>query len=247
MRLSIIIPAHNEEERIVRTLRMYSQFLNAMAEEDTFKFELLVVLNGCTDNTSGVLNAIAEDDSAIHILELEEAGKGRAVREGFIDALTRPNTLIGFVDADMATKPEYFYELVTNIGKADGIIASRYAPGAHLDPPRPWYKRLGSRLVYDPLVRLLLGLNYYDTQCGAKLFTKKVIGAVLPDMKINDWGFDVELLYLCKKQGFTVIEHPTTWYDQAGSKLETMGAGFKMITDLFAIRAQLRGSNKSDG
>ena len=200
-------------------------------------------MNGCIDNTAGIVNEIAEDTDTIRSLEIKQAGKGIAVREGFADAIKRPNTLIGFVDADMATNPEYFYELVTNIGSADGIIASRYAPGAHVEPARPLIKRWGSKLVYEPLVWLLFGLRYYDLQCGAKLFKTNVIKAILPKMQVDQWAFDVEILYLCKQHGFTIIEHPTTWYDQAGSKLDWWGSGLGMLKNLVSLRWQI-GSRK---
>jgi len=240
MRTSIIVPAHNEEARIRQTLITYHQFFNGISQQDNFTFEFVVVLNGCTDNTFLVVEELTEQLDNIFIIETEQAGKGLAVRTGFANALERDNDLIGFVDADMATGPEQFYELVTAISDHDGVIASRYAPGATVTPPRPAIKRLGSRIFYESLVQLLFGLRYHDLQCGAKLFKRDVIKKILPHMTVNDWAFDVELLYLCKKYDFDVIEIPTVWNDQDGSKLSTLGAGLPMLWSLITLKRRLK-------
>jgi glycosyltransferase involved in cell wall biosynthesis len=241
MKLSIVIPAYNEENRIERTLRTYHEYFTAKH----MPFELVVVLNGCKDNTIGVVERVRNDlaTQSIIIIDLPQAGKGLAIKAGFADALTRDNDLIGFVDADMATKPEAYYDLITHMDGNDGVIASRYMPGAQISPPRPAYKRYGSRLVYDPLKWLLFGLSYYDTQCGAKLFKRATLETVNPQLTVAQWAFDAELLYLCKKAGYTVIEIPTVWEDQADSKL-TLKGGIRMISSLFQARWQHLWSKK---
>lgn len=235
MKLSIVIPAYNEENRIERTLRTYHQFF----AEKNIPFELVVVLNGCKDDTIGVVERVRKDltTNDIVVIDLPQAGKGLAIKAGFADALTRDNDLIGFVDADMATKPDAYYDLVINLGDNDGIIASRYMPGAQISPPRPAYKRYGSRLIYEPLLWLLFGLSYYDFQCGAKLFKRNVLETITPQLTVTQWAFDAELLYLCKKAGYTVIEIPTVWEDQAESKL-TLKGGLRMLGSLFTVRWQ---------
>jgi len=236
MKISIIIPAHNEEERIGRTLRTYHQFFTALKQNaDILDFNLIVVLNGCTDNTSQVVKEIQSQLNNIHLIDCPQPGKGLAIKIGFEQALTHATDWIGFVDADMATSPEEFYKLISNSDGYDGVIASRYMPGAQVYPPRPWIKRWGSKIFYESLIRLLFGLNYYDFQCGAKVFKYHVIQTITPFLTIKQWAFDVELLYLCKKNGFKVKEFPTIWYDQAGSKLR-LGAGFYMLGALIRLR-----------
>jgi glycosyltransferase involved in cell wall biosynthesis len=232
MKISIIIPAYNEEKRIEKTIRAYHAFFS----QKNMPFEFVIVLNGCKDNTIGVVENIRKnvDQNTIIIIDLPQAGKGLAIKAGFADALTRDADIIGFVDADMATKPEAFYDLILNLGDNDGIIASRYMPGAQISPPRPAYKRYGSRIIYEPLVWLLFGLSYYDLQCGAKLFKRAVLEKVTPQLTVTQWAFDAELLYLCKKAGYTVKEIPTVWEDQADSKL-TLRGGTKMLKALFNV------------
>ena len=232
MKLSIIIPAYNEAGRIERTMRAYHQFFS----EKNVSFELVIVLNGCRDNTIGVVERVRNDltENSIVIIDMQQAGKGLAIKAGFANALVRDNDLIGFVDADMATAPNAFYDLVTHIGDNDGIIASRYMPGAQITPARPAYKRYGSRIIYEPFVWALFGLSYYDLQCGAKLFKRAVIEHITPQLTVTQWAFDVELLYLCKKAGYSIQEIPTVWHDQADSKL-TLRGGLRMFGALFKV------------
>lgn len=238
MKISIIIPAYNEEGRIERTMRAYHQFFSEKERQTNLAFELIIALNGCKDNTIGVVERVRNDlSSHITIINLPQAGKGLAIKAGFANALSKQNDLIGFVDADMATEPTAFYDLVTNISDADGAIASRYMPGAKITPERPAYKRWGSRIIYEPYVWLLFGLSYYDYQCGAKLFKRAVIECVTPQLTVTQWAFDVELLYLCKKNGFIIKEVPTVWHDQADSKL-TLRGGLRMFGALFKVWKQ---------
>ncbi len=239
MKISIIIPAYNEEGRIEKTIRAYHQFFSQKQQQSGLLFKLIIVLNGCKDNTIGVVERVRNSlaDNTIVIINMQAAGKGLAIKTGFADALTRDNDLIGFVDADMATAPDAFYDLITNIEPADGIIASRYMPGAQITPIRPVYKRYGSRLIYEPYVWLLFGLSYYDFQCGAKLFKRAVLEKITPQLTVTQWAFDVELLYLCKEAGFTIKEIPTVWHDQADSKL-TLRGGLRMFGALFQVWKQ---------
>jgi glycosyltransferase involved in cell wall biosynthesis len=235
MKISIIIPAYNEEKRIEKTVRAYHAFFT----KKNIPFELVIVLNGCKDNTLSVIEQVQRDinDNTIVIVNMQEAGKGLAIKKGFVNALTRDNTLIGFVDADMATAPDAFYDLIIKISENDGIIASRYMPGAKITPARPAYKRYGSRIIYEPFVWALFGLTYYDLQCGAKLFKRAVLENITQQLTVTQWAFDAELLYLCKKAGYKVIEIPTVWHDQADSKL-TLRGGLKMFDALFKVWRQ---------
>lgn len=238
-KISIVIPAHNEQERIGGTLQAYHQFFKKLQDDHKVDFEILILLNGCTDNTKVVVNdLISPTDDAIRVIDLEEAGKGLAIIAGFKDALLRPTDFIGFVDADMATEPRYFYELYEQVGAYDGVIASRYMAGSKIYPPRPWIKEWGRKLIYNQLVYLLFGLHYKDTQCGAKLFKRSVIEVVVHHMQEGQWAFDVELLYLAKQHHFTIVEVPTVWTDKAGSKLQTFKSGIKMLSSLFKLRKQ---------
>src|SRR5438105_2353787 len=229
MNLCIVIPAYNEALRIEKTIREYHSFFHA---QSSIQCELLLILNGCTDATYEISKNLAEElKKGISIIRIPEKGKGRAIKIGFQEALSRNFHLIGFVDADMATRPFYFFDLVRQIDSFQGIIASRYMPNSQIYPPRPLIKRWGSRFIYETLVKKVLEIDLYDFQCGAKVFTRDLVAQVIPHLTIPDWAFDIELLYVAQKLGFKILEQPTVWYEQTGSKM-TIQAGFKMLLSI---------------
>ncbi len=236
MNITIVIPAYNEEKRIGKTLETYHTFFAQEAIRAKVHPLFIVVLNGCTDGTLGVVSDYQKRYRTIEIVTTAQAGKGLALKLGFQKALEHTSELIGFSDADMATHPEYFYELIAHMESYDGIIASRYLKESNVIPPRPFVKEWGRRLVYQPLVWLLFGMRFADYQCGAKIFKRSVIEKVTPHLSVRQWAFDVELLYLCKKYGFKIREWPTVWYDQADSKLKIRSGGFPMLSSLFKVR-----------
>jgi glycosyltransferase involved in cell wall biosynthesis len=225
MNLSIIIPAYNEEERIERTLRAYASFF----KED----EIYVIVNGSKDNTLGVVKKMAEEYGNIRYENFEAAiGKGGAVIEGFKLA---EKDLIGFVDADLCTSPEAFKDLVDNIGAYEGIIASRHIKDGKILVSQPWMRRASSR-IFNLMVRILFFMNYKDTQCGAKLFKKEAIKQIAEEIVEKRWAFDVELLYLMKKNKLEVKEYPTIWSEPGDSRLNLKKVGPEMFTSLIKLR-----------
>lgn len=231
MFLSIIIPAYNEEKRISETLEKYLRFYNQN------NVELIIVLNGCQDNTAEVVSLFKKKYPAkIRIIEIKEAGKGRAVRKGFQMA---NGELIGFVDADGATDPEEFDKLVKNVNGFDGAIASRWKKGSEVIN-RNFFRKMVS-LCFVLLVRLIVWLPFLDTQCGAKVFKKKPIKTILPKLKVNNMAFDVEILHWCRLLGFRIEEMPSRWIDKdssgfLGSPAKVLISGFKMFFTLISIR-----------
>ncbi|MBP6892242.1 glycosyltransferase [Candidatus Babeliales bacterium] len=214
--ICIVIPAYNEATRIEHTLEEYAKYFEQKPEKTTF----LVVANNCKDNTVAVAKAVAKKHKNIKIIDLKPGGKGFAIKQGFLWTLKSKikYDLIGFVDADMATLPQYYYDLIKATKNHDGAIASRYMKSAIVHPKRPWGKKMGGKL-YNWMLRAMFGLKYKDTQCGAKIFNYDTIAKVAPFMSETGWSFDLELLYLCKLFEKDVVEIPTTWSDQPGSHL----------------------------
>jgi dolichol-phosphate mannosyltransferase len=216
-KICIVIPAYNEEKRISTTLTTYADYFKHKPEKTTF----LVVANNCSDKTVQVVKQVAKKYPNIDIIDLKPGGKGFAIKEGFLWALSSKKDfdLIGFVDADMATLPQYFYDLIKACKNHDGAIASRYMKDSVVEPKRPWSRKVGGKL-YNWMLKALFGLKYKDTQCGAKIFSKDTIAKVTPNMHETGWSFDLELLYLCKLFGKDIEEVATTWSDQPGSHLK---------------------------
>jgi glycosyltransferase involved in cell wall biosynthesis len=230
--LLILIPAYNEERRIEPVLRDYAEFFE---KNYSGEFLIVVVLNGCTDNTFGVVRHVAAEHSTIHALEFREAiGKGGALIEGL--KLSEHADLIGYVDADGATPPRAFLELVRHTGEADCVIGSRWLPGAVIHQSQAGHRQFASR-VFHAIVQLLFRLNIHDTQCGAKVMKRGVIEKIHPYLRIADMAFDINLLVAVKRAGFRILEVPTEWTDQAGSKVVLFRSSLTML--LSAIRVRL--------
>ena len=131
--------------------------------------------------------------------------------------------LIGFIDTDNSTTPEEFFKLYQNIGYYHGIIASRRIKGARIIPKRKLHQTLSS-LLFNKFVSLFFNLGYKDTQCGAKIFKKKTAKYLTKNYSEEHWGFDVNILYLCKKEKFRILEYPITWSDSEYSALTLKGS-----------------------
>jgi len=218
--LAVVIPAYNEEHRIAKTLYAYDDYFKKI---ENISIQFLIVCNNCSDKTFEICNNFKKDHKNFNVINLIPGGKGFAVKEGFLHLLPQKNlNFIGFVDADMATTPHYFYELITKLDGYDVAIASRYITGARVWPSRPWLKRFGGK-IYNLLLRKQFHLNVYDTQCGAKIFSYDTIQKVAFHMQEHGWAFDLELLYLCQIFDKKIIEVPTTWTDVPGSHLTISG------------------------
>ncbi len=213
MKLSLIIPAYNEEKRILIPLNSFYDFFHKKLGKE---FEIIVVPNNCKDNTLGVVKEFAKNKDNIKVLNIPGySGKGGAVIEGFRLAT---GDLIGFADADESTSVHEFNKLYNNIGFFDGIIASRRMKGAKIHPKRTFKQEFGS-FLFNKFTNILFNLKFKDTQCGAKLFKKEVVSFLINNATQKDWMFDVDLLYLCKKKHFKIKEYPIFWSDSEGSKL----------------------------
>lgn len=226
--LSIIIPAHNEKDRIEPTLIEYAKFYP--------KAEIIVVINGSTDNTEEIVKKIEKNFKNIkHITIKEKIGKGGAVVEGFKLA---KNDLIGFADADNATTPKEFNKLVKYLKDnliLEGCFASRKHKYSKITSKQPVLRRLAGH-VFNQLTRILFGLNYTDTQCGAKLFKRRNLQKLSQKMKVTDWAFDVNLLYLYKINKLQVAEYPIVWKDIEKSKVNLLRTSTRMFLSLIRLR-----------
>jgi len=220
---SLVIPAYNEENRI--------QLL--FDEIPAFDGELIVVCDG-TDATADCVGRIAarRTDLTIRCLEFDHRlGKGGGVIEG-LKAARAP--LVGYFDADGSTSIGEMQRLFSHLARADAAIGSRWVPGSTLRVPQGFMRRMESR-VFNFLIRLLFGLTYSDTQCGAKVFKKAAVDIVLPRMTSRGFEFDVELLWRLKRAGYSVTEVPIAWQNKGDSRVQKRDM-IRMLKGLFAIR-----------
>jgi glycosyltransferase involved in cell wall biosynthesis len=212
--LLLLVPAYNEEARIGPVLEEFAEYFQ---RNYSGKFQLTVVLNGCKDDTIGVVRRVGEKYPAVTALEFTAPiGKGGALIEGL--KLAPLADLIGYVDADGATGPEAFHKLVKLCGPYDCVIGSRWKEGAVLHRKQPWLRRFASR-CFHAWVQFLLRLDIKDTQCPAKIMRRAAVEKIHGCLLIADMAFDVNLLYVLRQAGYTIWEEEIEWTDKVGSKL----------------------------
>jgi len=212
--LLLLIPAYNEENRLEPVLRDYAEYFK---RNYAGKFQIVVVLNGCVDDTIGVVRRVASEYPSISALEFAEPiGKGGALIEGL--KLAPLGDLIGYVDADGATAPPAFHDLVRQMNKVDCAIGSRWIPGSILHQAQSKKRQFASRL-FHAVVQFFFWMGIKDTQCGAKVMRRTAVERIHSSLRLADLAFDINLLYSLKKAGFTVLEVPTEWTDKIGSKV----------------------------
>jgi len=217
--LSIVIPAFNEERRIIQTLTALKEYCP--------ESEIIVVDDGSSDSTAEV-SALSGARVLVH---KENRGKGAAVRTGVLAAR---GDVIGFMDADLAVPLHCLESLLEGLEKgADIAIGSRRLPGSKVYG-RGIYRNLPGE-IFSRLVTLATGLPYADTQCGFKFFKRAAAREIFTGIRTADFAFDVEILLQAVTLGYRVAEVPVEWHDRKGSTVHVFRDGAKMVLSLFGI------------
>ena len=227
--LSIVIPAYNEERRIVPAL----ESIIAWRDRQTYDVEVIVVENGSSDRTADVVSEIAETSPGVRLLVQEEAGKGAAVRRGMLEAA---GTYRYMCDADLATPATEIHKFLPPEVSADVAIGSREAAGAQVDCP--WRRKLTGR-IFNTFVRVFAVPGIRDTQCGFKCFTAAAATDLFERSRCRGWAFDVELLMLAKRRGYKIVETPVAWTHDDDSRVRVVRDGLRMLLDMMWIRSRL--------
>jgi dolichyl-phosphate beta-glucosyltransferase len=227
---SIIIPAYNESRRIVATL---NRVLSYLAEQG-WDAELIVVNDGSRDDTADIVRRFAERNPMMRLLENPgNKGKGYSVRHGMLSA---QGEMLLFSDADLSSPIEEAAKLFHAIGAgADIAIGSRWLKPELQSERQSLHRQLFGR-IYNLLLRVILGLQFKDTQCGFKAFSRRAARSIFPLQKIERWGFDPELIFLARKQGLKVVEVPVRWGHDEKTTLSPLRDGLRMFIEILRIR-----------
>lgn len=230
MRYSIIIPAYNEAQRIVPTLKRVIAYI----ADQNWNAEVIVVNDGSRDNTAEIVQDYAARHSLLRLLENPgNRGKGYSVRNGMLHA---SGDLLLFSDADLSSPIEESSKLFQAISEgADVVIGSRWLNAELQTERQPLHRQLFGR-VFNVLLRLVLGLKFKDTQCGFKAFTREAAQIIFPLQKIERWGFDPEIIFLAQKKGLAIAEVPVRWAHEAGGSIHPLRDGLRMFADVLKIR-----------
>ncbi|NUO08580.1 MAG: glycosyltransferase family 2 protein [Candidatus Brocadia sp.] len=228
--LSIVIPAYNEEKRILPTLDKICTYLS----KQDFSYEVIVVDDGSADNTLHVVKNFACSDNHVVILANDlNNGKGYSVRKGMLSARGK---YVFFTDADLSTPIEEIEKCLPYLTNGyDVVIGSRSIPGSNITIRQPWYREKMGK-IFNFMVDLVLLKGITDTQCGFKGFKKEVVKTVFSMCSIDGFSFDVEALYLSRKLNFKIKEVPVRWENSALSKVNPVRHSLQMFNDLIRIK-----------
>lgn len=230
--VSVIIPAYNEAERLPSTLQDLNDFFRMRG----YSWQIIVVDDGSEDNTSKIVESLSRSFATLTLIRLEEnRGKGYAVRHGVGAA---DGKYIIFMDADGSTPIEEIDRLKASID--DGIdiaIGSRAMKSKYTKVKALWHRKLLGR-IYNSIVNLLILPGIEDTQCGFKMFKVQVAKDLFSRVTADRFSFDVELLFLARRLGYSIAEIPVNWTNVPGSKVHLVRDSLRMLWDILRFRWQ---------
>ncbi|MBS3144187.1 glycosyltransferase [Candidatus Woesearchaeota archaeon] len=237
LKLSLIIPAYNEEQRIGKTLQNYLFHLQKYLPKE---FEIIVVLNGCHDRSLEIVESFAKKHKEVRYVNIPRAiGKGGAVLHGFTMAKGK---IIGFLDADAAFDMMAVQVMIERLlnGEVDCLIASKWKGIRFSSVNEPFLRKILSR-GWNTLVKLLLHIPVQDTQAGAKFLRRDVFQSIGHDFICRGFDFDIELLLRVKQKGFTIKEEyvPNKHIPGSTFNLKYVPRMFKDLIKLWWVRKSL--------
>lgn len=235
--VGVVIPCYNEEERLMT--ETFQKYVNS-----NLGYHLLFVNDGSKDNTLGVLREMcAGKEAHMSVYNCEKnGGKAEAVRQGTLHLLQdKQFKYIGYLDADLSTNFEDFEDLVTTISDSEFQIVG----GSRINRMGANITKQGSRAIISKTINLIiqkiLGMNFQDTQCGAKVMTREIAKNIFQKKFMTSWLFDVEIFMRMKKAygedkaKAMICEQPLKrWIHEDGSKL-SMKDSFKILGQLFQL------------
>lgn len=222
--LSIIIPAYNEGGRKGEEFKNNLQEIGKYLGEKNISYEVVVVNDGSKDNTVEFARGLSKLVTKLEIIDRKEnRGKFFSVREGFINAQGKYRLL---TDADGATSITNLENFLRYMEKGEDImIGSRDLKESKIKKHQPkWKEFLGD--AGNLLIQFMMGLRgFEDTQCGFKILSEKATLDIIPQMQVDRWGGDFEMLMLAKKMNYKIIEVPVEWVDAGQSLVGVSGLG----------------------
>jgi glycosyltransferase involved in cell wall biosynthesis len=227
--LSIIVPAYNEERRLPVTLDRIRSFLVARDESA----EVIVVDDGSTDQTRSIVKDRQVTWPGLRlVVNSENRGKGYSVRHGMLEARGK---IVLFTDADLSAPIEEAVKLLVALQTHDAAIGSRAVDRRVIEVHQSALREFAG-ILFNRLVRVILGIPFEDTQCGFKAFRREASRIVFLQQKIEGFGFDPEILFLCRLHGLRVQEVPVRWANNSATKVHVFRDSLHMFGDLLAIR-----------
>ena len=229
MKLSIVIPAYNEEKRIRHTLECLVERFNGSCE--------IIVVSESTDKTNDIVNEFSKTSGVVKLLASpKRLGKGGAFKKGVRNSR---GEIVMLLDSDLPVPVSDVEKLASCVEDVDVAVASREVYGAKILVERPPARVFASK-AFSLFFNALFNLNVKDTQCGCKAFKRETLQDVLFTVESDGFEFDAELLWKCKKKGYSIKEVPVTWSHTTASKLNLGEDTLKMALDVLKLWVKTR-------
>ena len=226
MKVSIIVPCYNEENRIKPFLTSLIQF----SKDNLKSYEIIVVNDGSKDKTLDVLKEFSKD---IKLISYEKnKGKGGAVREGVLSSIGEK---VLFIDADGSIQPDEMPKMLEKLDSYDVVVGDRASKDSDVNAIA--LRNITGKL-FNFYVNVLFGYKTWDNLCGFKGFKKEIAKDLFADLIAYGWIFDVELFYKIHKKNYTLYKLPIKWVHKGDSKIKLLDP-FKMFFQLIKLRMKL--------
>lgn len=238
MKISVVIPAFNEETRLPGTLQRLQELSEAGILQAEIA-EVLVIDDGSEDHTRQIVESCRAQWPLIQLYSFSEnRGKGAAVKKGFVESSSE---WILIADADMATPWEEVNKLCGFVDRASLIMGSRALPESQIEVRQHWIRQTMGK-IFNRIMRIFTGLSYKDTQCGFKLLHNDDVfrSKVLPSLSVQRFAWDVELILYMEKFRKSVCEVPIRWQHQESSRVRIIHDSIEMLFAIRQIRHKLK-------
>ncbi len=233
-RLSVVVPAFNEQDRLPASLEAALPYLESLGCE----YELIVVDDGSTDDTLQVMRRAESERPPVRVVALKpNRGKGRALAEGV--AASRGD-LVLVSDADFSTPIDELPTLQAAIDAgADVAIGSRALRGSRVEVSQPIYRVLMGK-GFNLIVQAVLLPGLWDTQCGFKLFRGEAARELFGGLRTDGFGYDFDVLFRAKRAGYQIAEVPVRWINSASSRVSPVSDSWEMLVHVIRLRLRSR-------
>ncbi len=235
VKLSVVIPAYNEELRLPKTLSQSLKYL----ESQPYSSEIIVVNDGSSDKTEWVVRRQSVNSVPLRLLNHPDGanhGKGASIRRGMMEACGAYRL---FMDADNSTtlnQVDCFWPIFSQ--GYDVAIGSRALKDSVIGIHQNRLKEIAGRFG-NWVIRKFAVPGIYDTQAGFKMLTAEKADIIFSRLTIDRWGYDIEMLVIARNHGCRIAEIPITWINAAGSKVK-IGTYFEVLWDIREIRQNLK-------
>ena len=230
MKISIILPAYNEEARLPSCLDELLSYLPTL----DIQYEIIVSADGCTDDTEKIASEYASAHKNVLLVSFpERLGKGGGILNA---ARAASGDILIMMDVDLATPPIQIPATLRRMEEeqADIVYGSRNMPESNILVRPPFYRKILGK-AFNFLFRLLFDIDLHDTQCGFKAIRRDVLNSFQRELNIEGFAYDMDLAVKAVRHGYKILELPITWSHVEGSKVNTLRQIFEMGRDLLIV------------